>query len=95
MADGLRAVEPGELTFPILQKTVDEVVTVSEEAIRDTLCLILERTKMLVEPSGAVALAALVSGVVSLPGRCVGVVLSGGNLSLETLARLLPAADPA
>jgi len=89
IADGLRAVEPGELTFPILQRTLDSVVTVPEDAILQTLCLVLERTKLLVEPSGAVALAALVCGAVSLPGKRIGVVLSGGNVAFDALADIL------
>ena len=89
IADGLRAVEPGELTFPIIQELVDEIVTVPEAAIRQTMRLLLERTKLLVEPSGAVALSAVVCGALAAPGRRIGVVLSGGNVALDTLAGIL------
>jgi threonine dehydratase len=96
IADGLRAVEPGELTFPIIQKHVDQVVTVSESAIAQALVWLLERTKLLVEPSGAVALAAVLAGHIHLPGAHIGVILSGGNIGLDALAALLsqPGATP-
>jgi len=89
IADGLRAVEPGELTFPIIQKLVDDVVTVSDAAILQTLVWLLERSKLLVEPSGATALAALIDGRIVLPGARVGVIVSGGNISLTALAGIL------
>jgi threonine dehydratase len=92
IADGLRAVEPGELTFEIVRRLVDEVVTVSEEEIRHAVRLLLERTKLLVEPSGAVGMAAILAG--KLPAaRRIAVVLSGGNIALATLAQLLVSAD--
>jgi threonine dehydratase len=83
IADGLRATKPGELTFPIMQKYVDEVVLVSDKEIRETMQFLLTRMKMLVEPSGAVAAAALFHH--KLPenlGR-TGVIVSGGNVDLE------------
>ena len=88
IADGLRAQIPGELTFPIIQRLVDEVVLVSEDEIRATLKFLLMRLKTLTEPSGAVAAAAVLFK--KLPpglGR-VGVVLSGGNVDYELLAGL-------
>jgi threonine dehydratase len=83
IADGLRAPVPGELTFPILQRNVERVVLVSDDEIRQTMNYLLARLKILVEPSGAVAAAAALSG--KLPpglGR-VGIVLSGGNVDFE------------
>lgn len=88
IADGLRATKPGELTFPIMQKHVDEIVLVSDKEIRETLQFLLTRMKMLVEPSGAVAAAALLHNNLphkNLPeglGR-TGVIVSGGNVDLE------------
>jgi threonine dehydratase len=83
IADGLRATKPGELTFPIIQKHVEDVVLVSDKEIRETMTFLLTRMKMLVEPSGAVAAAALFHR--KLPeglGR-TGVIVSGGNVDLE------------
>lgn len=87
IADGLRAVEPGELTFEIVRQLVDAVVLVDDDAICRALAFLLERAKLCVEPSGAVALAAVLEGRVR--GNRVGVVLSGGNVDIGTLATLL------
>lgn len=88
LADGLRATRPGELTFPILQELAEDVLLVSEEEIRATVRFLLLRLKILVEPSGAAAAAAVLHR--KLPGGLgrVGVVLSGGNVDWEVLARL-------
>ena len=89
IADGLRVQTPGALTFPILQKVADDVLTVSDTEIIETMKFFLFRMKLLVEPSGAAAAAAVFAGKV--PGECrrVGVVLSGGNVDADALARLL------
>jgi len=88
IADGLRAQIPGEITFPIIQRLVDEVVLVSEDEIRATLKFLLSRLKILTEPSGAVSAApALFRKLPPGLGR-VGVILSGGNVDYETLASL-------
>lgn len=87
IADGLRSQMPGELTFPIIQRNVEQVVLVSEDEIRATVRFLLMRMKILVEPSGAVSAAAVLFK--KLPpglGR-IGVVLSGGNVDYEQLAR--------
>ncbi|MCS6801679.1 MAG: pyridoxal-phosphate dependent enzyme [Chloroflexota bacterium] len=88
IADGLRATMPGELTFPILQRCVAGILTVSEEAIAAAVRFLLLRLKLLVEPSGAVGVAALLSGTLR-GGRRVGVILSGGNVDPGALAALL------
>jgi threonine dehydratase len=88
IADGLRAPMPGEITFPIVQQHVEQIVLVTEDEIRATLKFLLTRLKILVEPSGAVSAAAVFFK--KLPpglGR-VGVVLSGGNVDYELLANL-------
>jgi threonine dehydratase len=96
IADGMRAIEPGELTFPILKSHLDEIVLVSDAEIRAAVWFLLERTKLLVEPTGAVGVAALLGGrIPAARGRRVGVVLSGGNLDRDGLARLLAAVGPA
>ena len=88
IADGLRASEPGDLTFAINSQLLDDVVTVSEEAIIEAMRFCFARLKVVVEPSGAVALAALLSGVAGAIGR-TGVVLSGGNITPQDFAALL------
>jgi threo-3-hydroxy-L-aspartate ammonia-lyase len=89
IADGLRVVTPGRLTFPILQEMAEDVLTVSDEEIAAALRFILFRMKLLVEPSGAAAAAAVLAQ--KLPGdiRRIGVVLSGGNIDPDALAQLL------
>jgi threonine dehydratase len=83
VADGLRATKPGELTFPIIQKHVDDVVLVSDKEIRETMIFLLTRMKMLVEPSGAVAAAALFHHKLPEGLGKTGVIVSGGNVDLE------------
>lgn len=94
IADGLRVQSPGHLTFPILQRTAEDVITVSDEEIIATLQFILFRMKLLVEPSGAAAAAAAMYR--KLPGgiRRVGVILSGGNIDPDLLARLIKGERP-
>jgi threonine dehydratase len=89
IADGMRAHTPGALTFPILLKTADEVLTVSDEEIVATMKVLLFRMKLLVEPSGAVAAAAVLCGRLPPGHRRVGVVLSGGNVDAEVLVQAL------
>lgn len=88
IADGLRAPTPGILTFPILQRHVERVLLVSEAEIRATMRFLLERVKILVEPSGAVALAAVLFGMLPLGIKSAGVVISGGNVDLDFLKTL-------
>ena len=89
IADGLRAQTPGEITFPILQRFVEAVFLVSEEEIKATMRFFLVRLKILVEPSGAVAAAAVLHRKLPAGVRSAGVILSGGNVDLDTLMRLL------
>ena len=89
IADGLRLPSPGELTFPIVQETVRDILVVSDEEMIDTLCWILERMKVLVEPSGVVGAAAVRFKKADLSGQRVGVILSGGNVDRARLAQYL------
>jgi threonine dehydratase len=89
IADGLRLPSPGKLTFPIVQETVREILVVSDEEMIDTLCWILERMKVLVEPSGVVGAAAVRFKKADFSGRRVGVILSGGNVDRAQLAKYL------
>jgi threo-3-hydroxy-L-aspartate ammonia-lyase len=88
LADGLRASTPGELTFAVNSRLLKDVVTVPEEAIAEAMRFCFERLKIVVEPSGAVPLAALLSGVVGAAGRTV-VVLSGGNIAPADFAAIV------
>ncbi|HEY0006367.1 MAG TPA: threonine/serine dehydratase [Pyrinomonadaceae bacterium] len=89
IADGLRVQTPGSLTFPILQQTAEDVLTVSDQEIIAALRFILFRMKLLVEPSGAAAAAAVLARKLPPDVKRVGVVLSGGNIDAEVLAELL------
>jgi threo-3-hydroxy-L-aspartate ammonia-lyase len=95
IADGLRVQIPGALTFPITRANADEVVTVSDEEILATMRFMLFRMKLLVEPSGAAAAAAVFHR--KLPANCekIGVVLSGGNVDPEILLRVINEATEA
>lgn len=90
IADGLRTTTPGRFTFPIIQSLVEDILLVSEDEIRQTMAFLLSRTKMLAEPSGAVAAAAVLSGKLPPGLRRVGILVSGGNVDLEFLATLPP-----
>jgi threo-3-hydroxy-L-aspartate ammonia-lyase len=79
IADGLRAEQPGELTLPINARLLDEIVTVSDDDIVSAMRFCFARLKLVVEPSGAVPLAALMAGAVAASGKRTAVVVSGGN----------------
>jgi threonine dehydratase len=84
IADGLRT-SLGDKTFPIIQRHVRGIVTVSEEAIVEAMRLIWERMKLVVEPSAAVPLGALLSRRGEIQGQRMGIILSGGNVDLARL----------
>ncbi len=88
IADGTRTPSLGELTFPMVLKFVDDMQSVSEDAIRDAVRFLFDRMKLVVEPSGALGVAALLEGKVEARGR-VGVILSGGNIDGATMAEIL------
>jgi threonine dehydratase len=87
IADGLQTAEPGKLTFAINRELVDEIVTVSDEEIVEAMAFLFDRMKLVVEPSGAVGVAALLNG--RLRGTKVGVVISGGNVGAQRFAELV------
>lgn len=89
IADGQQTASPGELTWPIIQATVAAVVTVSDAEIVAAMRFLFERCKLVVEPSGASAFAALLAGKLDVTGLRVGVVLSGGNVGVDAFARLI------
>lgn len=95
IADGVRVTCPGELTFPILRENVDRIVLVTDDEIKTAVRFLALRARIVVEPTGAVAAAAVLSGKIGLePGAMVGVVLSGGNIDPELLVSLLHVTAP-
>jgi threonine dehydratase len=90
IADGTRTPSLGEITFPLVLDYVDDMQTVTETAIVDAVRFLFYRTKLVVEPSGALGIAALLSGAVHASGR-VGVILSGGNVDAATMTAILTA----
>jgi threo-3-hydroxy-L-aspartate ammonia-lyase len=89
IADGQQTPSPGELTWPVIKALVDQVVTVTDQQIVAAMRWLFERMKLVVEPSGACALAALLGGELRCPGQRVGVVLSGGNIGARQFAELM------
>lgn len=94
ICDGQQSTGIGERPLRVLGALGVEVVGVTDDAVADTVRTLAMRTKQVVEPSGASALAAVLDGAVPVAGRRVGVVLSGGNIAAEVLARILGAAAP-
>ncbi len=88
IADGLRT-NLGDKTFDIIQRELDDVFTVSEQAILSALRLVWERMKIIIEPSCAVPLAAILSHPEAFAGKRVGVILTGGNVDLEAVLKAL------
>ena len=84
LCDGLRsALSP--LTFAVIRRHVQHIVTVGDDAVIDAMRRVMERLKLVIEPSAAVPLAALLSGALAVPGQRVGIILSGGNVDLDHL----------
>ena len=89
IADGAQTQHSGSLTFPVIQALVAGIDTVSDAQLVSTMRFFAERMKMVVEPTGCLAAAALLEGVVAARGRRVGVIVSGGNVDLARYASLL------
>jgi threonine dehydratase len=89
IADGQAASIPGEMTFSITKRLVDEIVLVSDDEIRDALRFAVDRLKLVMEPSGATGVAALLTGKLSPVPPRIGVIVSGGNVGAARLAELL------
>lgn len=90
LADGIAVKKPGDITKPLIEKWLDEVVTVQEDMVGEAMMLLLERSKLLVEGGGAVGVAALLDGTVKkVAGGTTCVVLSGGNVDISILAGLV------
>jgi threonine dehydratase len=88
IADGIAVARPGDMNFPIIRDLVDDIVTVSDDDVARALLVLLERAKLVVEPAGAVGVAAIMSGAVRDTGRTV-VLLSGGNIDPLMMERVI------
>ncbi len=89
IADGAQTQHAGELTFPVIRALVRDIATVSDAALVRTLRFFAERMKLVVEPTGCLAAAAALEGIVPAAGQRVGVIVSGGNIDLARYAQLL------
>ena len=89
IADGAQTQHSGTLTFPVIQRLVRRIETVSDAQLVQSMRFFAERMKLVVEPTGCLGAAALQHGVVKAPGRRVGVIISGGNVDLPRYASLL------
>ena len=94
IADGAQTQHSGQLTFPVIQALVRGILTVSDAQLVRTMRFFAERMKLVVEPTGCLAAAALLEGAIDLRGRRVGVILSGGNVDIPRYAELLSQPDP-
>lgn len=92
IADGAQTTFLGNLTFPIIRATATDILTVPDAALVEAMRFFAERMKIVVEPTGCLAAAAAFSGAVDIRGKRVGVILSGGNVDLPSLARHLSGA---
>ena len=91
IADGAQTPSLGDLTFPIIQREVEDILTVSDAELIDTMRFFAERMKLVVEPTGCLAAAAAFTGKVDVAGKRVGVIISGGNVDLAGFARFIAA----
>src|SRR3979411_2693990 len=89
IADGIAVRRAGERTLPLVQKYVDDIVTVEEEEVANAILLLLEREKTLAEGAGAAAVAALVNHRIELSGKRVAAIVGGGNIDVTLLARII------
>jgi threonine dehydratase len=89
IADGIAVKRPGELTFSLIQRLVDDVILVDDEEIIAAVLLLMERNKLLVEGAGAAGVAALLSGTLELKGKKVIVPLTGGNIDINLVGRFI------
>jgi threonine dehydratase len=89
IADGIAVKTPGDLTYQIVKQYVDDFVTVEEDEIAKAMLLLLERFKLVTEGSGAVPMAAVINGSLNMPGKKVVAVISGGNIDVNLLSRII------
>lgn len=89
IADGLLTRKPGELTYELVSELVDDIVTVSDDEIAHAILMLLERSKTVAEGAGAAGLAALLSGKIDVKGKKVVTIISGGNIDVTMLSRII------
>jgi threonine dehydratase len=89
IADGQQLPSPGELTFAVVQALVEDVVGVRDEQMLSAMRYLFERQKLVTEPSGSSAVAAVLSGLIDVKDLRVGVIMSGGNIAVERFVRLM------
>jgi len=89
IADGIAVKRTGELTFSMIQKYVDDIITVNDEEIAHAILTLLERSKFVVEGAGAVGAAALIYNKIDIQGRNAVVVISGGNIDANVISRII------
>ncbi|MGZ5594782.1 MAG: pyridoxal-phosphate dependent enzyme, partial [Usitatibacter sp.] len=88
IADGARTQSPGAITFPLVMRHVQDVITVTDPQIVEAMRFLWERMKLVVEPTGALATAGVMSGPLDVRNRRVGIIISGGNVDLKVAASL-------
>ncbi|MHA1293590.1 MAG: threonine ammonia-lyase [Promethearchaeota archaeon] len=89
ICDGIAVKTPGEITYKIIQKYVDDIILVSDEEVANAILMLLERSKMFVEGAGATGLAAILNGKIKVKGKNIVIVISGGNLTPNLLNRII------
>jgi threonine dehydratase len=89
IADGAQTQAPGRFTFPVIQALVDDVLTVTDQQLVSTMRFFAERMKMVVEPTGCLAAAAILEGMLDVRRQRVGIIISGGNIDVDRYAELL------
>ena len=89
IADGAQTQAPGRFTFPVIRALVDDVLTVTDRQLVSTMRFFAERMKMVVEPTGCLAAAAVLEGMLDVRGQRVGIIISGGNVDVDRYAELL------
>lgn len=89
IADGQQTQAPGELTWPVARRYVSQMVSVTDDEIRQAMAFLFERMKIVVEPSGASAFAAVLAGKLDVAGKRVGVTISGGNIGLDRFLHVM------
>ena len=88
IADGQQLTTPGAYPFEVMRERVDEVVLVDDSQIVSAMAFLFERLKVVAEPSGAIATAAVLEGKVDVAGKRVGVIISGGNIGIDRFRSL-------
>lgn len=89
IADGLRTNQPGDLTFPVLMKYLDDIILISEDEIKKAFSFVLERMKQMIEPSSATTIAAAMFHKLPFEGKKVAAVISGGNVDIDKLSNFI------